>query len=73
MKRDIWWSWEKRLSMVVCKEHHSGLERLAALAAAAQITPVIGSTYSLGQVPDAMRELAAGAARGKIAIRVSDG
>lgn len=62
----------QRLKMLVCKEHHTGLERLAELAAAGSITPVIERAYLLEQVPDAMRHLAAGRARGKLVIRVAD-
>jgi len=54
--------------MAICKEHYSGLERLATLAAAGQITPVVERSYPLEQVPEAMRHLEAGKARGKLVI-----
>ena len=57
--------------MVVAEEHHSGLERLAELVAAGQITPAVERSYPLEQTADAMRDLVAGNARGKIAIRVA--
>ena len=60
----------QRLTMAVNEEHYSGLEHLADLAAARQITPVIERSYPLEQVPEAMRHLEAGKARGKLAIRV---
>lgn len=62
----------QRLTMAVNKEHYEGLAQLARLAAAGKITPVIERSYPLEQVPDAMRHLEAGKARGKLAIRVSD-
>ncbi len=37
---------------------------------AGQVTPIIDKTYPLAEVPDAMRHLEAGKARGKIAIRI---
>ena len=61
----------QRLRMVVAEEHHSGLERLAELVAAGQITPAVERAYPLEQTADAMRDLVAGNARGKIAIRVA--
>jgi len=63
----------QRLAMALCKEHHSGLEQLAQLAATGQITPVIDRTFALEDMPDAMRHLEAGEARGKLAIRVAGG
>ena len=60
----------QRLTMAMNKEHYSGLERLAKLAADGQITSVIERSYSLAQVPDAIRHLEAGKARGKVVITV---
>ncbi len=62
----------QRLTMVVAEEHHSGLERLAELVAAGQVTPAVERSYPLEQTADAMRDLVAGKARGKIAIRVAN-
>jgi len=61
----------QRLTMVVCKEHFSGLELLGELAATEQVTPVVERTYPLAQVPDAMRHLEAGQVRGKLVIAVA--
>lgn len=58
----------QRLTTLVSKEHHRYLEALRPLVEAGQLTPVIERTYPLGEVPDAMRHLQAGHARGKIAI-----
>lgn len=61
----------QRLTMVMNKEHHTGLDELAKLAEAGKITPVIERSYALEHVPEAMRHLEAGKARGKLAIRVA--
>ena len=58
----------QRLTMLVSKEHHSYLDELRPLLAAGQVTPAVDTTYPLADVPDAMRHLTAGHARGKIAI-----
>jgi NADPH:quinone reductase-like Zn-dependent oxidoreductase len=58
----------QRLTTLVSKEHHRDLEALRPLIEAGRVTPVIGRTYPLAEVPDAMRHLQAGHARGKIAI-----
>ena len=48
----------------------SRIHRLAALIDAGTVTPSIDRTYALGQVPEAMRYLEAGKARGKVAITI---
>jgi NADPH:quinone reductase-like Zn-dependent oxidoreductase len=58
----------QRLTMFVCKERSSDLERLAGFIEAGTVTPAIDRTYSLDQVPEAMRHLDAGTVRGKVAI-----
>lgn len=60
----------QRLTMAMNKEHFSGLERLAELAIAGKITSVVERSYPLAQVPDAIRHLEAGKARGKVVITV---
>jgi NADPH:quinone reductase-like Zn-dependent oxidoreductase len=62
----------QRLTMVASKEHYSGLERLAELAAQGHLTPAVDRTYPLDRVPDAMRDLMAGRARGKLVITVAE-
>ena len=47
------------------EERSSDLERLADLIEAGTVTPSIGRTYPLDQVPEAMRHLEAGAGPGK--------
>jgi NADPH:quinone reductase-like Zn-dependent oxidoreductase len=60
----------QRLTMLASKEHYADLEPLSRLIEAGQVTPVIDKTYPLAEVPDAMRHLEAGHARGKIAITI---
>lgn len=60
----------QRLTMARCKEHHSGLEQLASLAAQGRITPVVERAFPLEQVAEAMRHLEAGKARGKLVITI---
>jgi NADPH:quinone reductase-like Zn-dependent oxidoreductase len=58
----------QRLTTFVCKEHFAGLERLASLARDGLLVPAIERTYALGEMPDAMRHLVSGSARGKLVI-----
>jgi NADPH:quinone reductase-like Zn-dependent oxidoreductase len=58
----------QRLTTVMCKERSADLERLTELIEGGKLTPSIDRTYPLDQVPQAMRHLDAGQARGKIAI-----
>jgi NADPH:quinone reductase-like Zn-dependent oxidoreductase len=60
----------QRLTMLTNKEHYADLEVLRPLIEAGQVTPIIGKTYPLTEVPDAMRQLEAGHARGKTAITI---
>jgi NADPH:quinone reductase-like Zn-dependent oxidoreductase len=58
----------QRLTTFICKEHFSGLERLAALIEEGSVVPVIERTFALGDMPQAMRHLVSGNARGKLVI-----
>jgi NADPH:quinone reductase-like Zn-dependent oxidoreductase len=58
----------QRLTTFVNKESGAELGRLTELIEAGQVAPSLDRTYPLEQVPDAMRRLATGQARGKIAI-----
>jgi NADPH:quinone reductase-like Zn-dependent oxidoreductase len=60
----------QRLTGFIPKERSSDLERLTDLIEAGKVTPSIDRTYSLDRVPEAMRHLDAGKARGKVAITV---
>ncbi len=62
----------QRLTMLVSRQRRTDLEHLAQLIETGQLTPVIGTIYPLRQAPDAMRDLAAGRARGKLVISVAD-
>ena len=59
-----------RLAMLASKEDGSFFERLTPLIEAGQVTPSIDRTYSLDDVPQAMRHLEAGDVRGKVAITI---
>jgi NADPH:quinone reductase-like Zn-dependent oxidoreductase len=58
----------QRLTSILNKEHYSGLERLAQLAADGHLSPSIDRSYSLDEVPDAVRQLEAGKVRGQLVI-----
>jgi D-arabinose 1-dehydrogenase-like Zn-dependent alcohol dehydrogenase len=58
----------QRLTSIMNKEHYSGLDRLAELATAGDVTPRIERSYSLTDVPDAVRRLEAGKVRGQVVI-----
>jgi NADPH:quinone reductase-like Zn-dependent oxidoreductase len=60
----------QRLTMVMNKEHYSGLDRLAAFAAEGKITSLVDGPYPLPEAPDAVRHLAAGKAAGKVVVTV---
>jgi NADPH:quinone reductase-like Zn-dependent oxidoreductase len=61
-----------RLTMLASKEHHTHIEAVGQFIEAGQVVPIVDRTYPLDDVPDAMRHLEAGLARGKIAITVLD-
>jgi len=58
----------QRLTSILNKEHYSGLDRLAKLAATGDVAPCIERSYSLADVPDAVRRLEAGNVHGQIVI-----
>ena len=60
----------QRLAMLTPRQHSSDLDRLAVFIDAGTVTPSVGASYPLDQVPDAMRHLEAGQARGKIVITI---
>jgi NADPH:quinone reductase-like Zn-dependent oxidoreductase len=61
---------QQRFVMKVPNENAADLEVLRELAESGKFVPAIDSTWSLAQVPDAMRHLVAGKVAGKIAITV---
>ena len=60
----------QRMRMIVATANTEDLQFLKELIEAAKVTPVIDRTYSLSEVPDAIRYLNDGHARGKIVITV---
>jgi NADPH:quinone reductase-like Zn-dependent oxidoreductase len=60
----------QRLRMLTSKPGQADLQVLGELIEAGELTPLIGRTYPLGEVPEAMRALEAGNTRGKIVITV---
>jgi len=58
----------QRLTSILNKEHYSGLDRLAKLATTGDVAPCIERSYSLAEVPEAVRRLEAGNVRGQIVI-----
>jgi NADPH:quinone reductase-like Zn-dependent oxidoreductase len=58
----------QRLRLLRTKETNEDLVALAALIDVGKLAPVIDTTYPLSEVPDAIRLLEAGHARGKIVI-----
>jgi len=61
----------QRLTMLGPKEHYTVLERLTELIEGGHLVPAIERTYPLSEMPDAMRHLEAGRARGKLVISIS--
>jgi NADPH:quinone reductase-like Zn-dependent oxidoreductase len=60
----------QRLTMVMNKEHYSGLERLAAHAVDGELASFMDKPFELSSTADAVRHLVAGKARGKVVITV---
>jgi NADPH:quinone reductase-like Zn-dependent oxidoreductase len=61
----------QRLRMLSSKPRQDDLQVLRELLEAGKLTPVIGRTYPLGEVPEAIRQMVEGQGRGgKIAIAV---
>jgi NADPH:quinone reductase-like Zn-dependent oxidoreductase len=58
------------LTTFICSENHQDLLVLSELIGSGKVTPAIDRTYPLAQVPDAIRYLEQGQARGKVAITV---
>ena len=62
----------QRLTMLISRQRGADLETLARLIEAGQLTPVVGKTYPMRHAPDAMRDLLAGHARGKLVLTMTD-
>ena len=62
----------QRLTILAPKEHYTFLERLTELIEDDRLVPAVERTYPLSEMPDAMRQLVAGRARGKLVITIID-
>jgi NADPH:quinone reductase-like Zn-dependent oxidoreductase len=64
------WSWfsSRKLTMTMATARREDLAVLRELLAAGKVTPVIDRRYTLSEVPEAMRYLGEGHARGKVVI-----
>ena len=60
----------QRLGTFISRENHEDMLVLKELIEAGQVTPVIDRSYPLSEVPDAIRYLEQGRARGKVVITV---
>ena len=60
----------QRLTLLATKERASDYERLTDLIEAGKVVPSLDRTFPLDEAPDAVRLLANGAIRGKVAIAV---
>jgi NADPH:quinone reductase-like Zn-dependent oxidoreductase len=60
----------QRLSSFLAKSTREDLQVLKALIEAGKVSPVVDRTYPLNQVPEAIRSLEEGHARGKVVITV---
>ena len=60
----------QKLGTFVNKENHEDLMVLGELIESGQVTPIIDRTYPLSEVPEAIRYLEEGHARGKVVISV---
>ena len=60
----------QRTTTVISIPRLADIEKLAGLAADGRVTPPLGQSYPLAQAPEAIDQLSAGRARGKIAVTV---
>jgi NADPH:quinone reductase-like Zn-dependent oxidoreductase len=60
----------QKLTTFVCSENHEDMIVLKELIEAGKVAPVIDRTYPLSEVPEAIRYLEHGRARGKVVINV---
>jgi NADPH:quinone reductase-like Zn-dependent oxidoreductase len=64
---------QQRLVVCMVRRNPDDLATLRELVATGKVTPVIDRTYSLSEVPEAIRYLEAGHTRGKVVITVATG
>lgn len=60
----------QRLRMFIAKVNRRDLELLVQLVESGKVTPIVDRAYPLPQVPEAIRDLEAGRARGKLVIAI---
>jgi NADPH:quinone reductase-like Zn-dependent oxidoreductase len=60
----------QKLGTFVNKENHEDMLVLKELVESGEVTPIIDRTYPLVEVPEAIRYLEEGHARGKVVISV---
>jgi NADPH:quinone reductase-like Zn-dependent oxidoreductase len=60
----------QKLGTFIAKPNREDLLDLKELSEAGKVTPLIGRTYPLSEVPEAIRQLGEGHGRGKVVIRV---
>ncbi|MGQ0743704.1 MAG: NAD(P)-dependent alcohol dehydrogenase [Acidimicrobiales bacterium] len=58
------------VQVAVCSVRTADLEHLARLGTEGHLSPVVGSTYPLNAIADALQEVADGHARGKVVVQV---
>jgi len=63
---------DQELGFMLSAMRQDDLRELSALMEAGKITPVIDRSYTLADVPAALRYLETGRARGKVVILVED-
>jgi NADPH:quinone reductase-like Zn-dependent oxidoreductase len=63
----------KKIRLLAVQPNRKDLESITALCESGKIVPVIDRQFSLSEVPDALRHLGEGHARGKVVIRVASG
>lgn len=61
---------DQKLVSMLAEVNQDDLRKLGALIEAGKVRPVVDRTYSLGEVPEAIRYLEAGHARGKVIVSV---
>jgi NADPH:quinone reductase-like Zn-dependent oxidoreductase len=60
----------QKLGTFINKENHEDMIVLKELIESGKVTPIIDRTYPLSEVPEAIRYLEEGYARGKVVISV---
>lgn len=60
----------QKMGTFIARQNGEDLLVLKELIEAGKVTPVIGKTYSLGEVPEAVRHLTEGHAQGKVVITI---